>query len=299
MIPWVEKYRPTSFDKIVMGADTRRVFQTMLDRRYIPNLLLHGSPGTGKTTTIINLIDAYQTLMGEANKGLMIHLNASDDRGIDVIRAQINGFVTSKTFFGSGTKFVLLDEIDYMTKPAQLALRHMMQECTCAARFCIICNYVSKLDGSLQDSFVKIHFVSMPRADVAAFLKSVAHAEGVPLSDAQAYQIQSLFGSDLRSMLNYLQTNQADIKALDCAVWETLYAAIAHESVEALEERVSELEAAYCTEPLSIIKDFLYYGILHDLVPLHKLEALGYAIHNYKAETKDVIPYVLMTLKQH
>ena len=297
MTPWVEKYRPTTFQSIVMGDETRKIFQTMLARRYIPNLLLYGSPGTGKTTTVINLINDYQELTGEKNKGLMIHLNASDERGIDVIRAQINAFVTSKTFFGGGTKFVVLDEIDYMTKPAQQALRHMMQECACTARFCIICNYVSKLDGALQDSFVKIHFTSLPKMDVVAFLKTVAEKENVPLSDAQANQIHRLFGSDLRSMVNYLQTNQSDIKALEGVIWETLYDALENENVADLCERVKMLEEEYRAEPLGLIKDFLYYGVLHDRIDLPKLKLLELAVHNPRAEIKDVVPYVMGVLK--
>lgn len=280
-----------------MGEETRTLFQTMLDRRYIPNLLLYGSPGTGKTTTVINLINDYQELTGEKNKGLMIQLNASDERGIDVIRAQINAFVTSKTFFGGGTKFVILDEIDYMTKPAQQALRHMMQECACTARFCIICNYISKLDGALQDSFVKIHFTSLPKRDVVAFLKDVAEKESVPLTDNQANQIHRLFGSDLRSMVNYLQTNQSDIKALEGVVWDELFAAVKRESVVDVCERVKLLEAEYRAEPMGLVKDFLYYGVLNGLFPLEKLKSLELAIHNPRAEPKDVVPYVMGVLK--
>jgi len=297
MTPWVEKYRPATFQSIVMGTETRRIFQRMLDNRYIPNLLLYGSPGTGKTTTVINLINDYQELTGEKNKGLMIHLNASDDRGIDVIRAQINAFVTSKTFFGSGTKFVILDEIDYMTKPAQQALRHMMQECTSTARFCIICNYISKLDGSLQDSFVKIHFMSLPEDDVIEFLKMVAAKEGMAFTEPQARQIHKLFGSDLRSMVNYLQTNQLDIKALEETVWDNLFDAVERETVAELCARVDKLEDEYCAEPLSMLKDFLYHGVVKGAFSLKKLKKLELVVHNARAEAKDAVPYVMGVLK--
>ena len=96
-IPWVEKYRPQSFDNIVLDPMNRIIFENIIKQNNIPNLIFYGPPGTGKTTTIINLINKYQEKYNQRNKGLMIHLNASDERGIDVIRNQINSFVNTKT----------------------------------------------------------------------------------------------------------------------------------------------------------------------------------------------------------
>ena len=93
-IPWVEKYRPTEFDLIVLSEENQIIFSNMFKQNYMPNLLLYGPPGTGKTTTIINLIREFQLRNNELNKGLMIHLNASDEN--DIIRNQINSFVNSK-----------------------------------------------------------------------------------------------------------------------------------------------------------------------------------------------------------
>jgi len=122
--PWVEKYRPTAFDDIVLDKTNKKILNNIIKKNYFPNLLFYGPPGTGKTTTIINLINLYQKTYNQKNKGFMIHLNASDDRGIDIIRNQINQFVNTKTLFGKGMKFVILDEVDYMTKNAQHALRY-------------------------------------------------------------------------------------------------------------------------------------------------------------------------------
>ena len=79
-IPWVEKYRPTQFDDIVLDPINRKIFENILDKNYFPNLLFYGPPGTGKTTTIINLINEYQQKYKQVNKGSIIHLNASDER---------------------------------------------------------------------------------------------------------------------------------------------------------------------------------------------------------------------------
>ena len=115
--PWIEKYRPTNFNDIIMDPINKKIIEAMLNKDYFPNILLYGPPGTGKTTTIINLIHNFQKKHNQLNKGLIIHLNASDERGIDIIRNQINQFVNSNSLFINGIKFVILDEIDYMTKP--------------------------------------------------------------------------------------------------------------------------------------------------------------------------------------
>jgi replication factor C subunit 3/5 len=141
-IPLMEKYRPSKFEDIVLDPINKKILKNIIDTCHFPNLLFFGPPGTGKTTTIINLINSYQERMGQKGKGLMIHLNASDERGIDIIRNQINQFVNSKTLFNRGMKFVVLDEVDYMTKEAQQALRCLLQCHSDNVRFCLICNYL-------------------------------------------------------------------------------------------------------------------------------------------------------------
>ena len=155
-IPWVEKYRPNNFNDIVLNEENQIILQNIFKFDYFPNMLFYGPPGTGKTTTIINLINKYQTLHDEKNMGLMIHLNASDERGIDIIRNQINNFVNSKSLFKKGMKFIILDEVDSMTKSAQFALKYLLQENNYNVRLCLICNYISKVEENLQNEFVKL-----------------------------------------------------------------------------------------------------------------------------------------------
>ena len=169
-IPWVEKYRPNGFESIVLDNNNKIILSNIIDKKYTPNLLFYGPPGTGKTTTIINLINNLHNSYGNINKELMIHLNASDERGIDIIRNQINIFVNSKTLFNKGIKFVILDEVDYMTKNAQFALKYLLQDYPENIRFCLICNYISKIDHSLQSEFVKLHFNQLPKDKIFDFL---------------------------------------------------------------------------------------------------------------------------------
>lgn len=208
-IPWVEKYRPNTMENIVLSNENRTILQNMLLKNYIPNLLFHGPPGTGKTTTIMSFIDHYFEKQNINKKGFTIHLNASDERGVEIIRNQIHEFVNSKTLFYQGVKFVILDEVDYMTKTAQQALRYLLQNYNSSynVRFCLICNYLNKIDDSLRDEFVKIHFDKLPKEQIISFLEQIVKTECINVSKKCLHILQELFGSDLRSMINYLQVN--------------------------------------------------------------------------------------------
>ena len=207
-IPWVEKYRPTQFDNIVLDPTNRELFEQILEKTHFPNLLFYGPPGTGKTTTIINFIQEYQTKNGRPNKSNVIHLNASDERGIDIIRNQIHSFVRSLNLFESGFKFVILDEVDYMTKTAQQALKYLLQTTTTNVRFCLICNYISKIDETLQNEFICVRFNQLPKQDIYQFIHHIAEKENIQISKSAIDTIQSMYHSDIRSMINFLQLNQ-------------------------------------------------------------------------------------------
>ena len=208
-IPWVEKYRPTQFDTIVLDPLNRELFKNILEKNYFPNLLFYGPPGTGKTTTIINLINEFQAKHYKINKNLVIHLNASDERGIDIIRNQIQTFVKTKNLFDTGLKFVILDEVDYMTKNAQQALKYLLQTCYNNIKFCLICNYISKIEESLQDEFICIRFNQLPKADIHNFIKNISINEELNLNDDSIDTIQNMYHSDIRSMVNFIQLNQS------------------------------------------------------------------------------------------
>ena len=209
--PWVEKYRPTRFEDIVLDPLNRKLLKNIVTQNKFPNLLFYGPPGTGKTTTIINLINKYQEKYDQKNKGLKIHLNASDDRGIDVIRNQINQFVNTKTLFGNGLKFVILDEVDYMTKNAQQALRYLIQQYNKNIRFVLICNYISKIDSALQNEFIRLRFCQLPKKDTYNFLNTIIEKEGLNITSKQINIIQKKFKSDIRSMINYIQSNHTNL----------------------------------------------------------------------------------------
>ena len=265
-IPWVEKYRPTVFDNIVLDPTNKIILQNIIDTSYFPNLLLYGPPGTGKTTTITNLVNTYQEKNNQTNSGLMIHLNASDERGIDIIRNQINQFVNSKTLFNKGMKFVILDEVDYMTKNAQQALRYLLQNYSSSVRFCLICNYISRIDEGLQNEFIRLRFNQLPEQKIIYFLKNIAANEQLQISENSIHLIQQLYDSDIRSMINFMQSNQnitdSDFYIIHDSIWEILYnKLVSNEPLPKLNLFIHDIAMNYNIDKKNIIKDYLNYII--------------------------------------
>lgn len=262
--PWVEKYRPTSFDEIVFDPLNKKLLENIIINKNFPNLLFYGPPGTGKTTSIINLINAYQD--SPNCKNLMIHLNASDERGIDIIRNQINSFVNSKSLFNDGMKFVILDEVDYMTKNAQIALKYLLQSYKSKVRFCLICNYISRIDEALQNEFVRLRFNQLPQDEIISFLRNINECEKLDYSEEALLSIQKLFNSDIRSMINYMQSNEkliSNMKIMKDELWIDLIHRIKNKDYKKNIEYINNLTMEYNIEKKNILKNFLNFIIRH------------------------------------
>jgi replication factor C subunit 3/5 len=304
-MPWVEKYRPSCFDEIVLDPMNRTILSNILKTNYFPNLLFYGPPGTGKTTTIINLVNAYQSKLNMQNRGLMIHFNASDERGIDIIRNQINNFVSTKSMFGNGIKFVILDEVDYMTTNAQIALRYLLTSYTDNnVRFCLICNYVSRIDESLQTEFVRKRFNQLPESDIFAFLCKIRDNEQLKLSDENLVSIQRQFHSDIRSMINYIQTNQDELQHLHVItndVWDDMVTLFSNsDNVSRIITYFREISIKYSIDPRAIIKQFLYYIVRHrtnEFITTDILNSIEHIIHLHHIRTEYIIHYFILKFR--
>ena len=307
-MPWVEKYRPSCFDEIVLDPMNRMILSNILKTNYFPNLLFYGPPGTGKTTTIINLVNAYQSKLNMRNRGLMIHLNASDERGIDIIRNQINSFVSTKSMFGNGIKFVILDEVDYMTTNAQIALRYLLTSYTDNnVRFCLICNYVSRIDESLQTEFVRMRFNQLPEADILVFLRKIRDNEKLSLTDSNLVAIQRQFHSDIRSMINYIQTNQEHLQELHVitnSVWEKLVDLFRDSAcdIATIKTYFREIGERYYIDPRTIIKHFMYYIVRHrshEMVSVALLNSIEHIIHLHHIRNEYIIHYFILKIRAY
>jgi replication factor C subunit 3/5 len=297
---WVEKFRPQNFEDIVLDPLNKKILQNIIDTSYFPNLLFYGPPGTGKTTTIINIVNAYQEKNNQKHKGLMIHLNASDERGIDIIRSQISQFVNSKTLFNKGMKFVILDEVDYMTKNAQQGLRYLLQNYSTNVRFCLICNYISRIDEGLQNEFLRLRFNQLPEKEVVNFLSNICEKEKINISENSLKLIKRLYNSDIRSMINFLQSNQNNncetINIIDESIWEILYKKIQNE--EKIDNYIHDISNKFNIDKKNIIKDFLNYIIRYksEILTTDFLNFVENIMHNQECNNSCFIFYSILRL---
>ena len=157
-LPWVEKYRPNALQELISHEDIIKTIRKFISQDKLPHLLFYGPPGTGKTSTI--LACAKEIYSPKQFNSMVLELNASDDRGINVVRNQILSFASTRTIFNSGYKLIILDEADAMTNDAQNALRRIIEKYTENVRFCMICNY--HLSNFYQGKVERADSVSLP-----------------------------------------------------------------------------------------------------------------------------------------
>jgi len=301
-IPWIEKYRPDTFDDIVMDPSNKQILHNIINNAYFPNLLFYGPPGTGKTTTINNLIKQYYSFIPTSYQNLVISLNASDDRGVEVIRTQIHQFVTTQSVFVDGIKFVILDEADYMTKPAQHALKYLIHTYSHNIRFCLICNYISKIDNGLQHEFLKIRFNQLPIKSINSLLHHIAIQEKLNISEQNIQHIQSIYNSDIRSMINFLQSNQhiinEGIYILTDDVWKKLYNMFLYNDSSNIYSHINLMLMKYNINVFNIIKDFSNYIIKYKqhIVTPSFLNSIEDIIHNKKEDDEYYLDYFIQKM---
>ena len=284
-IPWTEKYRPTILDNIILDNDNKEIFNNILATKIFPNLLFYGPPGTGKTTTIINLINKYQETYNQIDKSLIIHLNASDDRGIDIIRNNLNTFVNSNNFFTKGTKFIILDEVDYMTKSAQIALKYLIKN-KINVRFCLICNYISKIDFSLQYLFCKIKFINLPYTSIFKYIDNINKQEQLNLTENHIHSLINYYKYDIRSMVNHLQSNiNVNTKFISNNEFNNLY--INHKKPNNCKKFLKimhNLESSYYINKILITKNYIKFILetkFDDLLTIN-ISNFEFLLHNIK-----------------
>jgi replication factor C subunit 3/5 len=303
-IPWVESYRPNNFEDVVLDPLNKLVMKNIIETSYFPHLLLYGPPGTGKTSSVMILINEYHKKHNQKSSELTITLNASNDRGVDIIRNQISQFVNSKTLFSKGMKFVILDEVDYMTKNAQQALHYLIQNYSSSVRFCLICNYISRIDEGLQNEFLRLRFNQLPKGDIISFLKNISEKEGLNMGEGSIKLIQNLYGSDMRSMINFMQSNQnvldTHFNIIDTVVWETLHNHfIKREQLAVVDSYIQDISINYNIDKKNIIKDYLNY-IIRNKPQLIKGDFLNFVeniMHNQDFKNTNFIHYALSRLK--
>lgn len=202
-VPWVEKYRPKTLSDVAAHKDIVDTVTRLVDEKKLPHLLLYGPPGTGKTSMILAVA---RQIYGAAATQMTLHLNASDERGIDVVRNDVQGFASTRQIFSKGFKLIILDECDAMTNDAQFALRRIMEKYTKNTRFCLICNYVSKVIPALQSRCTRFRFSPLPDAYVTERVQHIVEEEHVSVEGRGVDALVKLAKGDMRRALNLLQS---------------------------------------------------------------------------------------------
>lgn len=201
-LPWVEKYRPEALTDLISHKTIIHTITQLIEKNKMPHMLLYGPPGTGKTSTILA---CARKINGPKFSSMILELNASDDRGIDVVREQIVNFASSRKLFSSGFKLIILDEADAMTKTAQFALRRVIEKYTKSTRFCLICNYINKIIPALQSRCTRFRFGPLHQDHILTRLTEIAASEKVNIVPSGMTAIIKLAGGDMRKCLNVLQ----------------------------------------------------------------------------------------------
>eukprot|EP00794_Sanderia_malayensis_P014375 gene14376-15873_t len=202
-LPWVEKYRPNSLADLISHKDIINTIQRFIKEDKLPHLLFYGPAGTGKTSTILAV--ARQLYSKKEFNSMVLELNASDDRGIGIVRQQILTFASTRTIFKSKFKLVILDEADSMTNDAQNALRRVMEKYTENTRFCMICNYLTGIIPALQSRCTRFRFGPLENQQMQLRLEHVINAENVRVTEDGMKSLTRLANGDMRKSINILQ----------------------------------------------------------------------------------------------
>jgi replication factor C small subunit len=207
---WVEKYRPTKLDQVINQAEIVNGLRNLIkNSSEIPHLLFAGSAGVGKTTTALCIA---RELLGHDWQTNTLELNASDERGIKMVRERVKEFAAVMKLASSSTddkpfRIIILDEADEMTAEAQTALRRIIEDSSKTTRFIIICNYLSKIIEPIQSRCVVFHFTRLARQDVIGYLKTICEKEEVRYEERALSQIYDSTLGDLRHSINVLQAS--------------------------------------------------------------------------------------------
>ncbi len=199
---WTEKYRPKEFEDVVGQEEIVKRIKAMVESRNLPHLLFAGPAGVGKTT--LSLIIAKK-LYGDKWKENFLELNASDERGIDVIRNKVKDFARTKPLGNVDFKLIFLDEADALTKEAQQALRRTMESFSNICRFILSCNYSSKIISPIQSRCAVFRFKPLSDEDILKLISKIAKEEKVKISKEALKKIAEISDGDARRAINILQ----------------------------------------------------------------------------------------------
>lgn len=217
VLPWVEKWRPAKLSDITAQTRTVNLLSKYVKNSNLPHLLFYGPSGTGKTSAIMAV--AHE-LYGDKFPVMVLEINASEERGIEIVRTKINQFATSKNiFYGEKSKeifkLIILDEADAMTDNAQAILRKVIEGYTSNARFCLICNYINKINPALQSRCTRFKFLPLKEKQIRGRLHEIVKSENIKITEDGLSAIIKRGKGDMRKIINILQGVSMSYDSID------------------------------------------------------------------------------------
>ena len=272
-MPWVEKYRPQVLEEVVGNERTIHQLNTIAVQGNMPNLLLVGPPGCGKTTSIWCLA---RQMLGETAKQAVCELNASDERGIDVVREKIKSFAQQKVNVPSNMqKIIILDEADSMTSSAQQALRMIMTDYTATTRFALACNDSSKIIEAIQSRCAILRFTRLGDSEVLSRLITVMDKEGIERDEKGLEALIFTAEGDMRNALNNLQ---ATIAAFGALTFDNVFNVCDQPHPDILKDVITKCTEAQFTAAASALEVLWLQGYS----PLDIIGSLYKVVTNYQ-----------------
>lgn len=209
---WTEKYRPKTFEEIKGQKEIVARVKAFVEKKNMPHLLFSGPAGVGKTTLALVIVRQF---FGEQWRENFLELNASDERGIDIVRQKVKDFARTKAIGDVPFKIIYLDESDALTREAQQALRRTMENYTQTTRFILSCNYSSKIIDPIQSRCTVFRFKPLSKEEIIEIAKRIAVKEELKITDKAYDALYYVSGGDVRRLENLMQSSAAIKNSID------------------------------------------------------------------------------------